>query len=515
MKTLIKPIQESRLVQVDGDDIWWNLRDIKKAINKIDNLKKESSTINVYTESYITPYTDMKVQYQWGGTSGTSTHSEADEQNQQENVRKIDEIKDVIGQCTRSMRDQIEFMEQDFNKYIAPFRNLDDDYASRTNPIYNKYSSNEEMRQNERTFEKKEAKMLAEAIWNSFKGTAELGKGIINYGAGAYVLGKSKLKGSRISGEDEKYINSFMTGNGIVKELIKDPYLIVEGVAQQTSDDLDQKGISYVVGTGIGDFAQFKAGELAKIKAMTTLSKGVVGATEAISKIKNVSSDFLGSIKGSIIDLGDMIAYEPILIGAPRDTLYYMKKTEIKDIDKLERMAKDAGRLNDSACETIKEASKLISMEERISEYQKIMHNTKVKGTYTDSEPASNILRNELYDADITKPPYMNAAHHIVAFKEDNAEIAREILGRYDIDVNSATNGVLLPCRKNPYVTTEAMHSGGHLKEYFTTVNDRLKRIEKFSIEKKLNTIETKMLMCEELQNIRKDLLNGELKIHN
>ncbi|MDS0527692.1 polymorphic toxin-type HINT domain-containing protein [Clostridium sp. SHJSY1] len=310
MKTLIRPIKETDLVQVDGDDIWWNLQDIKDVIDEIDSKRRESSTINVYTESYITPYTDMKVQYQWGGTSGSSTHSKEDEQNQQENVRKIDDIKDVIGQYTKSMRTQIEFMEQDFNKYIAPFRNLDDDYASRTNPIYNKYTSKEESKQNERNFEKKESKMLAEALFNRGKGLGEFIGGAFNYGVGGFALAISELNGTKLSEEDKAYINSFMQGNQTIKELIKDPYLIVEGIAQQTSDDLDEKGISYVVGGAIGDYFLFKIGKGIKVKVsnITNLEKALEQASGIINKLKTKYDDIF-SIVEETVDEGDSIRF--------------------------------------------------------------------------------------------------------------------------------------------------------------------------------------------------------------
>jgi len=59
------------------------------------------------------------------------------------------------------------------------------------------------------------------------------------------------------------------------------------------------------------------------------------------------------------------------------------------------------------------------------------------------------------------------------------------------------------------------MHSGGHLGSYYKEVNDRLSRIDNIIINKGLSDTYAKMMIGEELQNIRKDLLNGILKIHN
>ncbi|MCM1158570.1 MAG: AHH domain-containing protein [Bacteroidales bacterium] len=63
---------------------------------------------------------------------------------------------------------------------------------------------------------------------------------------------------------------------------------------------------------------------------------------------------------------------------------------------------------------------------------------TKVYGIYSDSLSASDILRQELYSAGVAGPPYQNAAHHIVPWNDTRAKTAREILERFDIELDSA-----------------------------------------------------------------------------
>ncbi|MEN8435554.1 AHH domain-containing protein [Clostridium septicum] len=159
--------------------------------------------------------------------------------------------------------------------------------------------------------------------------------------------------------------------------------------------------------------------------------------------------------------------------------------------------------------------SRAISMPERIAEYDKVMHNTSLKVSHTASETHSQILRKELYASNITAPPYGNSCHHIIEWDAKDASIARDILEKYRIDFDSAANGVLLPYENNGYVTTEAMHNGGHSSEYYKTVNNRLESIDEFIKARNLSASESKMLISEELHNIRKDLLSGVLKVHN
>ena len=258
---------------------------------------------------------------------------------------------------------------------------------------------------------------------------------------------------------------------------------------------------------------KIKNGE--RVEKIVDSIRGAKGATEAVSKIRTVSSDFLNYVKDSIIDLGDRIAYKPALAGASDDAFYYMSKSEISDINKLESTARSAGRLEESACEIAKDTSRVISMTERIAEYDKVMHNTTLKVSHTASESHADILRKELYAEGITPPPYGNACHHIVAWDAEKASVSRGILSKYGIDVDSASNGVLLPYEKNAYVTTEAMHNGGHSAEYYLQVENRLKEADKFIVSKNLSVNDAKMIMSETLNNIRKDLLNGILKVHN
>ena len=74
---------------------------------------------------------------------------------------------------------------------------------------------------------------------------------------------------------------------------------------------------------------------------------------------------------------------------------------------------------------------------------------------------------------------YFNNAHHIIALKEESASISRGIIAAVGIDINSATNGILLPHvdSNTPYplwAITESGHTNYHDRDYFLIVNERL-----------------------------------------
>lgn len=93
--------------------------------------------------------------------------------------------------------------------------------------------------------------------------------------------------------------------------------------------------------------------------------------------------------------------------------------------------------------------------------------------------------------------------------------VCADIFSGSGIDLNSPANGVFLPYQKNEFVTTEVMHCGGHLNSYFDEVYERLNSIVYDAIEKECSDAQIQKLICNELQKIRRDLLNGLLKVHN
>lgn len=66
-----------------------------------------------------------------------------------------------------------------------------------------------------------------------------------------------------------------------------------------------------------------------------------------------------------------------------------------------------------------------------------------MEGIYDSNATDYDILRGELHRAGISShTPYKNQAHHIVPLTDCRTDRAREILDRYNIDLNSAVNGV-------------------------------------------------------------------------
>ncbi|MGN4614553.1 WXG100 family type VII secretion target [Bacillus cereus group sp. MYBK71-2] len=151
--------------------------------------------------------------------------------------------------------------------------------------------------------------------------------------------------------------------------------------------------------------------------------------------------------------------------------------------------------------------SRVKGVQEVIKDYaDKVLDRVEVKNEYPDSYTASKILREELKDAGIEPPPYSNAAHHLVPWKDNKAIEAQELLEEFGIHHDSAANGVFLPYKVNDYVTTEALHIGSHSAEYADEVARVLKEVKAYG--------GTQADAIAALHDIRIRLLEGSLKLN-
>jgi hypothetical protein len=90
------------------------------------------------------------------------------------------------------------------------------------------------------------------------------------------------------------------------------------------------------------------------------------------------------------------------------------------------------------------------------------------------------------------------ALHHIVAHGDGRAEIARQKLAQFGINIDEAFNGVFLPATsKSPNAKGSIVHSMVHSKDYY------------FKVEAFLNGAKSKKEVIRRLQRIRETLENG------
>ncbi|MGM7703482.1 polymorphic toxin-type HINT domain-containing protein [Pseudalkalibacillus sp. Hm43] len=144
----------------------------------------------------------------------------------------------------------------------------------------------------------------------------------------------------------------------------------------------------------------------------------------------------------------------------------------------------------------------------------------------TTSGTPSQRLGKNLLEAGIKQPEKIGdkswQAHHIVPVGSKYTKEARDLLAKYNIKINSATNGVWLPNIPgySKYFDPDwdggmfiATHNGNHLRSYYKYVNERI--IETVNRNLGGNEQEIADAIEDTLQVIRKELLTSKILLHS
>jgi hypothetical protein len=115
------------------------------------------------------------------------------------------------------------------------------------------------------------------------------------------------------------------------------------------------------------------------------------------------------------------------------------------------------------------------------------MYNLTVEGAHTyfvgggqwlvHNACPSKILGDNLVKSGVARPPN-TAAHHVVPVKDPRAAVARTILRREGIGIDSAPNGVFLPMNRGvPNPTGATVHSTVNTNRYHEEILNRLSSV--------------------------------------
>lgn len=219
MTFYIRPINQYGLMRVDRDDIWWNISQIEGA-----------NAVNVTKPS----------RYDYTAIAGYETDANND--------IIAEQIEADIAYLKTRISGEISALWQIHDQKIAPFEDTDDHFKSRSETLYDRYTSWEERN--------KDIMLGIESgIYNFFAGaiTGLIGivEGIITLGGGFinYIrCGIIYLVTAPFGTTPEDVLTSLDETHSLFASVLKDPALIIEGMAQNISDTYEEKGIMYSVG---------------------------------------------------------------------------------------------------------------------------------------------------------------------------------------------------------------------------------------------------------------------------
>ncbi|MBC1567644.1 hypothetical protein HCJ20_01835 [Listeria sp. FSL L7-1425] len=224
MTAYIRPINQYGLMRVDRDDIWWNISQIEGA-----------NAVNATKPS----------RYGYTPIAGYETDANND--------LVAEQIEADIAYLKTRISGEISALWQIHDQQIAPFEDTDDHFKSRSETLYDRYTSWEERN--------KDIMLGIESgIYNFFSGLITGVIGIVD-GIFSLIVNVIKYVGygavylvTAPFGATPDHMQIYLEeANTILAAIGKDPTLIIEGMAQNISDTYEEKGIMYSVGAIVPD----------------------------------------------------------------------------------------------------------------------------------------------------------------------------------------------------------------------------------------------------------------------
>ncbi|EPY6472664.1 hypothetical protein ACWO4B_003364 [Clostridium sporogenes] len=247
MSRYAQAIDRGRLIRVDRNDVWWNIRSMEGIINQI---------------------TDE--QMRWGYNYSGSWSSDKDVIRREEhNGRQIESINHIVEKYVNTLNQKIQEIYAIHNSKVIPFENTDDAFRNKAWNMYWKCTGLGDWVGDFFGFLDKSFNNIIDGVLKGLTdlvvGLAQLAIGAVEYVGSCAVVVLCEPFG----GAPDWIKNKVDSDNKLISSILKDPALIIEGLAQDASDAIDEKGICYSVG--------YLGGTFFGTKSLDKITKGVKG----------------------------------------------------------------------------------------------------------------------------------------------------------------------------------------------------------------------------------------------
>ena len=315
MTRIIAPVRESKMMQVDRNDIYWN----KQAINGLcDSVSSIPRRISTYGDCDFIPFDE----------------DEEERERRRRNDEKLSQIQSLLYHSSKLFGVYKEQMNELY-KVIQKYENMDDTYSNKAKDL--KWD-NTSFAEGLDDIGKGAKKVVTDVAQGVVEGSVDLVKGLVDtvggvlkYDGAFLATAFGEATGKDIPDSLEKY---YEEKSEMVNAVLKDPSLIGEGIAQQVSDGVEEKGVAYSVGYvaptivsfAVGDKGASKSSSVGKISRVTSKMDDVTNVVNKTSKVDDVVNGVNKASKvDEVIEEGSKVA----------DVIAKVPKSEIvKDVSK-------------------------------------------------------------------------------------------------------------------------------------------------------------------------------------
>ena len=142
MTDYIAPENETAMMRVDRNDIWWNYKQIEGEATSFDWMVQDTgSTLATYKRLFI-PNPFSSDEENEAKKSAQQQEEDAESARRQRNYEKLQGFRDQLDTSIREkISDSVDEIRKIYENKVIPFENTDDSYKSKMSAYYSEWSS--------------------------------------------------------------------------------------------------------------------------------------------------------------------------------------------------------------------------------------------------------------------------------------------------------------------------------------------------------------------------------------
>ena len=243
MTDYIAPENETAMMRVDRNDIWWNYKQIEGEATSFDWMVQDTgSTLATYKRLFI-PNPFSSDEENEAKKSAQQQEEDAESARRQRNYEKLQGFRDQLDTSIREkISDSVDEIRKIYENKVIPFENTDDSYKSKMSAYYSEWSSMGDKFSDVGNAIRDFLAGIGDSLVGTVKGlltlVVDLGLLYVHSECSRMTLGHVP---ETLDQEVEKIKQKY-------EPLFKDPVNTIGGIGQSICDTADEKGVAYSSG---------------------------------------------------------------------------------------------------------------------------------------------------------------------------------------------------------------------------------------------------------------------------
>ena len=243
MTDYIAPENETAMMRVDRNDIWWNYKQIEGEATSFDWMVQDTgSTLATYKRLFI-PNPFSSDEENEAKKSAQQQEEDAESARRQRNYEKLQGFRDQLDTSIRKkLSDSVDEIKKIYENKVIPFENTDDSYKSKMSAYYSEWSSMGDKFSDAGNAIRDFLAGIGDSLVDTVKGlltlVVDLGLLYVHSECSRMTLGHVP---ETLDQEVEKIKQKY-------EPLLKDPVNTIGGIGQSICDTADEKGVAYSSG---------------------------------------------------------------------------------------------------------------------------------------------------------------------------------------------------------------------------------------------------------------------------